>query len=83
MFKYIFGGLLVLTAIEFAYIAGMYNPMENKAQAAVMDICNYSRTVQSGEWEEACGMAQDSSNTEFLCSDTTITATCWVEVKEK
>lgn len=83
MFKYIFGGLLVITLCEVAYIAGMYNPMENKAVAAVYDICSHSRTVLSGEWEEACGMAQDASSTEFLCNGITITATCWVESKEK
>lgn len=83
MFKYIFGGLLVLVAIEFAFIAGMYNPIENNAVATVYDICSYSRTVQSGEWEEACGMAQDSSNTEFLCSSIKDNAHCWVESKEQ
>lgn len=73
----------MLVAMELAFIVGMYHPIQDNAHAAVYDVCSYSRTVNSGDWEEACGMAQDSTETEFICESIKSNARCWVENKEK
>lgn len=58
-------------------------PQENALRTlnVVEDICDYSRSVVSGEWEEACGMAQDTAEAEYICDSVNPTADCWVEDK--
>lgn len=85
MYKYIMAVLVLLIVAEFSYIAGMFNPMLSSTNNdAVLAVCEQSRLVNSGEWEEACGIAQDNTNTEFLCEarDNNPGTRCWVENKE-
>lgn len=58
-------------------------PQENATRVndTVKAICDYSRSVISGEAEEACGIAQDRSQTEYICTSVNPTADCWVEDK--
>jgi glycerol uptake facilitator-like aquaporin len=58
-------------------------PQENAMRTlnTVEDICDYSRSVVSGEWEEACGMAQDTAGVEYICSSFDPSADCYVKDK--
>lgn len=42
-------------------------------------ICNTAHNEINGASEEACGAAQDTTHTEYLCSSTG--QYCWLEVK--
>lgn len=73
---------LILAVGIWAYNFGTMNPrVVSTNNTVVKSICDYSRTVHSGDWEEACGMAQDNSSTEYRCDSTAATARCWVEEK--
>lgn len=66
----VFKVLFVLLLIEVAYIAGSLTPMlMDKSQPLAQKICDYSNGVKEypNDWEEACGMAQDVTNTEYTC----------------
>jgi hypothetical protein len=41
-------------------------------------VCMRAHNETDGDSEEACGLAQDQTRTEFLCSRS---GTCWVEQK--
>jgi hypothetical protein len=79
---------IILLAVVAAFIWG-YNVSSLTPRIyttdndAVKSVCDYSHNYQgikgAGEWEQACGLAQDATNTEYLC-DKTLT-TCWVENK--
>lgn len=51
----------------------------NRLKDAVKAVCDYAHNQTNGETEEACGRAQDASNTEYLCDKNG--NNCWVEVK--
>ncbi len=48
-------------------------------ERTVQAVCDYSRSISSEHAEKACGIAQDTSNTEYLCNQSA--STCWVETK--
>ena len=55
--------LLVANAMLGSYLIGTLEPRVIATDNhAVQAICEYSASVRSGEWEEACGLAQDVSN---------------------
>lgn len=61
-------------------------PQENtkRVTSTVYQVCEISRHQDdNGALEDACGAAQDVSNTEYLCSkwDGTHPRVCWVEDK--
>lgn len=58
-------------------------PQENATRVndTVKAICDYSRSVISDEAEEACGIAQDESQTEYICSSYAVDTACWIEDK--
>jgi hypothetical protein len=45
----------------------------------VQTICDKAHNEVSGQSEQACGDAQDRTNTEYLCNQTG--TSCWVEEK--
>ena len=54
--------LLIADLALMAFIAGTFRPQVVVTDdRAIEAICSYSRTVVSGEWEEACALAQDVS----------------------
>jgi hypothetical protein len=76
--------------IVLAFMVGHYTtyfilstaPQENsnRVLATVKAVCDYGRDTTSGESEEACGIALDTSHTEYNCNSYTApTHTCWVE----
>lgn len=58
-------------------------PQENadRVMLTVKEVCDYARNTINGESEEACGIAQDVSQTEYLCNHTAVDNYCWVEDK--
>lgn len=64
----------------FVATAGAASPRARE-MSLVQSTCSYSREVTSGTWEDLCGEMQDKTNTEFLCSDLSSDAYCWVEDK--
>lgn len=76
--------MIVIVAL-YSYLAGMFNPaLVSTNHDAVFAVCSQSRLVDSGEWEAACGMAQDESDTEFICeaNNNNPSTHCWVTTKE-
>lgn len=52
---------------------------QSSNEDGVKRICDFSRTVDDGQWEELCGRAQDFTGTEYLCNPNVVPE-CWVEV---
>lgn len=48
----------------------------------VYNTCMQSRGLNDGATEERCGQLQDQYKYEFLCTDITADAGCWVEKNE-
>lgn len=77
-------GMIVVTMI-IALFSGVVigkASVTDRTPGTVKAICDYSRTVTSGEAEEACGIAQDINKMEYLCKTKgSKTIDCWVEQK--
>lgn len=63
------GAIVIWGACSIAFNAGRAD--------TTYKVCNTSHMIIDGEWERACGLVQDASDTEFLCDDTK----CWAEAK--
>lgn len=79
--------LYLLTALLAVVVVGQYREATTDAHnskiAYVYTVCNNSRQELDSEAEQACGDAQDATNTEFLCEANNMLPTthCWLEVK--
>lgn len=79
--------LIALTLAVALVVTGQYAEARKDERAAKRDyvyqLCNDARQELSGASEEACGQAQDSTNTEFLCEANNMSPStyCWVEWK--
>lgn len=85
MYKAIMFVLVVACVALYSYIAGTMTPMlMSTNNDAVYAVCNQSRLEHSGDMEKACGIAQDSSDTEFTCeyNNNNPSTICRVENKE-
>lgn len=73
---------LTIIAAGFA-VSTIYSSymQEGKTNRTVKSVCDYARGHDDGESEEACGIAQDQSSTEYVCDSRNIDAHCWVERK--
>jgi hypothetical protein len=78
----------IVTAFLAAYIGGILalratNRAEQLKQAKGVEltslVCFRAHSELNGDSEEACGLAQTVTNTEFLCSHGK--SACWVEQK--
>lgn len=79
-------GLAIVAVVFMIGYTVTYNvmsvaPQENakRVEATVKAVCDYSRDRVSGELEEVCGIAQDTSGTTYLCNKDMITAHCFVK----
>lgn len=79
--RFIIELLVVIGLMIWAYVFGAYSGPRTDGLTVVESICGYSRTVQSGEWEDACGVAQDSINAEYICDKEV--HRCWAELKKE
>lgn len=84
-------GCLFLLGYGLTYAILGSAPQENskRVKATVEAVCDYSRDRVSGELEEACGIAQDTSNTVYRCPKgkdganySAPTSQCWVEDRQ-
>lgn len=76
----------ILTIAVHCIVYAILNsaPQENttRVNETVKAICDWSRDMQSGAAEEACGIAQDKSMTEYMCpSYDAPNIKCWIEDK--
>lgn len=71
--------VIILGAVTFAAISTP--SMSRKDLKKVKEVCDYSRSVKSMHWEEACRSAQDAANAEYLCDGIEAGSHCWVEAK--
>jgi len=57
--------------------------LSDKVKSTVYTVCDYSRQVNSGQAEQACGLAQDAGQAKYLCRDRNSSKDnkCWVELK--
>lgn len=55
--------------------------VQNNVRAYVYAVCEDAHLKVDGVGEQACGDAQDKTNTEFLCTNPSEQAACWVEIK--
>lgn len=53
--------LAIAASMLWGYNIGTLTPRVYTELHVMEEICDYSSTVQSGDWEEACGLAQDAS----------------------
>lgn len=53
--------LAIAAGLIWGYIIGALTPLVYTDKNVMEAICDYSSTVRSGEWEDACGLAQDVS----------------------
>lgn len=61
--------LIVMVAGVWAYLAGTLTPqVYNDNGNVVQAICNYSHSITSGDWEDACGLAQNVSGEQYQCT---------------
>lgn len=67
----------LLSAVIALYVA--YTGTQR--QYATQQVCDRSHSVISGRLEEACTIAQESNDTEYLCNSYRPDAFCWVELK--
>jgi hypothetical protein len=70
-------GIILLVVI----VGLIFKPKGDKQLELVYDVCSYSRGVQSGDWEEACGKAQDAARATYRCETHDTDSHCWVEKK--
>lgn len=64
--------IAIIISITLGVVAGAWYTStlyEQQVSKAVMDVCSYSKGIQSGDAEHLCGMVQDSTGREFLCKD--------------
>lgn len=57
--------LALATALLWGYIIGSLEPRVYTERFVMQEICDYSATIQSGEWEEACGLAQEVAGARY------------------
>lgn len=74
---------IIITAVLAVVVVNQFldankDLAQSKAEYAYT-ICNQAHNEVSGSSEEACGRAQDQTNTEFLCDHTG--NNCWIESK--
>lgn len=79
-------GLVASLALLTWVAVGQYHEASSNADNArkvqlVQMTCDKAHHEFSGASEEACGQAQDSTDTEYLCASAQPDASCWVEVK--
>ena len=75
--KYTIAIIVLLVAVLLAgYLDKPLNPIEK-----TLAVCNKAHREVSGFSENYCGELQEQYNLEFLCSDVTPQADCWVESK--
>lgn len=79
MFKYLVFVLVVCSVGIWAYFFGELDGRRTDGLTVVEAVCDYSHNVDSGAWEDACGLAQDSINAEYICDSKGIT--CQAEMK--
>lgn len=77
-------GLLTINDYVIARVAMESAPqrIDTRVLTVVKAICDHSRVIMDGEAENACGIAQDTTNTEYLCRSYSTTVDCWVEDKQ-
>ena len=82
---FIIAGIVAfLLPYHLVYFLFKIAPQENEVRVnyTVKSICDWSRSVQSRDAEKACGIAQDKSQTEYLCpSYNAPNNKCWIEDK--
>lgn len=61
--------IIFMVGYGLAYFFMSVAPQENTRRVldTVQAVCDYSRGIDSGEAEEACGIALDTSNTDYRC----------------
>lgn len=72
---------IAVHCIVYAILSSAPQETDYRVNKTVKAVCDYSRSIISGEAEEACGIAQDQSNTEYICSSYAVDAVCWIEDK--
>ena len=75
------GMVLGVVLLTLASAVNDYKAYDNRYKPIVQSVCDYSREVNSGKWEEACRNVQEGSNTEYLCKNYQDGTFCWVEKK--
>lgn len=60
-----------MTAVDFQNI---------DTEDLIKRVCDYSRSVQSREWEESCKNAQDLTGINYVCRPQAVPQ-CWAEVQ--
>lgn len=60
--------LVVLGVGVWGYNLGAFFGNRDQGLTVVNAVCDYSHNIDSGEWEDACGKAQDSINAEYICN---------------
>lgn len=60
--------LVVLGVGIWCYNIGVMFGNRDQGLTVVEAVCDYSHNIDSGEWEDACGKAQDSINAEYICN---------------
>lgn len=69
--KYLLFSLLVVVVGVWSYNLGALTPrVTGNDYKAVEAVCDYSHSVDSGEWEDACGTALDATMTTYECDST-------------
>lgn len=72
--------LVVLLLVAFGFIMIQVGKQEQiKQQHQAFNVCLAAHAEVSGASENACGLAQDRTHTEFLCNNNG--QYCWLEVK--
>jgi hypothetical protein len=71
---------VIASAVSFHCVFEQYIQQQITLKT-VSEVCDYSRRIDNGPAEEACGIAQDTSKTAFTCDSTAMTADCRAEFK--
>lgn len=79
-FEYFLIGMAILAAFMWGYNIGTLDPrIYTYDDQAALQICGFSRTVNSGEWEEACGAALNAAGGTLECESQHKAAKCWIK----
>ena len=75
-----------IVAVLVGGLVGYFAADAAKTQATkdtrlVKEVCDYSRGIHSGKWEEACGNLQDATNPKYSCKNYNDGTFCIVEEK--
>ena len=77
MYKIIFAAVVILGGVAGQQFITANNERDTAAMNYVQDTCDYARGTLNGADEARCGLAQDTTHTEYLCKN----SHCWVEAK--